>query len=68
MDWENVEGNDVAGYVEAVGAGVTKFKKGDKVSTSVSLRRVLFAHFAFFYMPGCGVLEDVHRNEIWRLC
>ncbi|GAA5882235.1 hypothetical protein JCM16303_002297 [Sporobolomyces ruberrimus] len=32
MDWENVEGNDVAGYVEAVGEGVTKFKKGDKVA------------------------------------
>ncbi|GAA6010111.1 hypothetical protein JCM11491_005872 [Sporobolomyces phaffii] len=32
LDWENVEGNDIAGYVEAVGEGVTKFKKGDKVA------------------------------------
>jgi len=32
MDWESIEGNDVAGHVEAVGEGVTKFKKGDKVA------------------------------------
>ncbi|GAA5892344.1 zinc-binding alcohol dehydrogenase family protein [Sporobolomyces salmoneus] len=31
-DWENIEGNNVAGYVESVGEGVTKFKKGDKVA------------------------------------
>ncbi|GAA5927258.1 zinc-binding alcohol dehydrogenase family protein [Sporobolomyces koalae] len=30
--WENIEGNDIAGHVEAVGEGVTKFKKGDKVA------------------------------------
>ncbi|GAA5994328.1 zinc-binding alcohol dehydrogenase family protein [Rhodotorula paludigena] len=27
-----IEGNDVAGYIEAVGEGVTKYKKGDKVA------------------------------------
>ncbi|GAA6059781.1 hypothetical protein JCM10212_003676 [Sporobolomyces blumeae] len=35
-DWtgkESIEGNDIAGYVEAVGEGVTKFKKGDKVAS-----------------------------------
>ncbi|GAA5831645.1 hypothetical protein JCM3766R1_004964 [Sporobolomyces carnicolor] len=32
MGFENVEGNDVAGYVEAIGDGVTKFKKGDRVA------------------------------------
>ncbi len=31
-DYDRVEGNDVAGYIEAVGEGVTEFKKGDKVS------------------------------------
>lgn len=29
--FEGIEGNDVAGHVEAVGSGVTEFKKGDKV-------------------------------------
>ena len=31
MSFEAVEGNDIAGYVEAVGSDVTDFKKGDKV-------------------------------------
>lgn len=30
--YESVEGNDTAGIVEAVGEGVSDFKKGDKVS------------------------------------
>jgi NADPH:quinone reductase-like Zn-dependent oxidoreductase len=29
---EVIDGNDVAGYIEAVGAGVTEFKKGDKAA------------------------------------
>lgn len=29
--YEAIEGNDVAGYIEQVGEGVTDFKKGDKV-------------------------------------
>lgn len=31
--YATIEGNDVAGVVEAVGEGVTEFKKGDKAST-----------------------------------
>ncbi|TDL15540.1 GroES-like protein [Rickenella mellea] len=31
-DYAAVEGNDVAGYVESVGEGVTEFKKGDRVA------------------------------------
>lgn len=30
--YEGIEGNDVAGYIEAVGSDVKDFKKGDKVS------------------------------------
>ncbi|KAI9034528.1 chaperonin 10-like protein [Hyaloraphidium curvatum] len=30
--YEGIEGNDVAGHIEAVGEGVTEFKKGDKVA------------------------------------
>ncbi|GAA5860524.1 hypothetical protein JCM8547_000330 [Rhodosporidiobolus lusitaniae] len=33
-----VEGNDIAGYVEEVGEGVTKFKKGDKVAAFTKMR------------------------------
>lgn len=31
-DRKSIEGNDVAGNVEALGDGVTDFKRGDKVS------------------------------------
>ncbi|BGP15126.1 hypothetical protein JCM10213_006541 [Rhodosporidiobolus nylandii] len=33
-----VEGNDIAGYVEALGEGVTKFRKGDKVAAFTKMR------------------------------
>ncbi|GAA6042015.1 hypothetical protein JCM8097_009146 [Rhodosporidiobolus ruineniae] len=33
-----VEGNDIAGHVEQVGEGVTKFKKGDKVAAFTKMR------------------------------
>ncbi|KII83718.1 hypothetical protein PLICRDRAFT_702303 [Plicaturopsis crispa FD-325 SS-3] len=32
LGWEGIEGNDVAGYVAAVGEGVTEFKLGDRVA------------------------------------
>ena len=31
LQWQAIEGNDIAGYIEAVGSKVTGFKKGDKV-------------------------------------
>ncbi|TDL25380.1 GroES-like protein [Rickenella mellea] len=31
-DYAAIEGNDVAGYIESVGEGVTEFKKGDRVA------------------------------------
>ncbi|SCV67983.1 BQ2448_104 [Microbotryum intermedium] len=37
-DYGAVEGNDVAGYVEQVGEGVTKFKVGDKVAAFTRMR------------------------------
>ena len=35
-DWQGVEGNDIAGTIEAVGQDVTEFKKGDKVNSTES--------------------------------
>ncbi|CAD6564546.1 MAG: hypothetical protein CYPHOPRED_004058 [Cyphobasidiales sp. Tagirdzhanova-0007] len=32
LQWQAIEGNDIAGYIEAVGSKVTGFKKGDKVA------------------------------------
>lgn len=38
--YEAIEGNDVAGYVEKLGKGVTRFQVGDKVGTAAfELRR-----------------------------
>lgn len=35
--FEGIEGNDVAGYIDAVGSDVKDFKKGDRVSTTTML-------------------------------
>lgn len=35
--YEGVEGNDIAGYISAIGEGVTKFKIGDKVSEFIGI-------------------------------
>lgn len=33
-NYEAIEGNDIAGYVERLGEGVTRFQVGDKVGSS----------------------------------
>jgi NADPH:quinone reductase-like Zn-dependent oxidoreductase len=37
-DYATIEGNDIAGYVEELGEGVTNFEKGDKVASFTKMR------------------------------
>jgi hypothetical protein len=65
--WENVEGNDVAGYVEAVGEGVTKFKKGDKVAAFTKM--ITDQKFGAYaeYTVSCSLAErasNLSRNTL----
>lgn len=39
--FEGIEGNDVAGHIEAVGADVKDLKKGDKVSLTQALHMLV---------------------------
>ncbi|KAI9011569.1 chaperonin 10-like protein [Hyaloraphidium curvatum] len=51
--FEGIEGNDVAGFVEAVGEGVTSYKKGDKVGafTRMSTNNSYGAYQSFSVSP-----------------
>ncbi len=40
--YEGIEGNDIAGYIEAVGADVNDFKKGDRVRFYLQLATETF--------------------------
>lgn len=40
--YEGIEGNDVAGHIEAVGSDVKDLKKGDRVGSATTLSTMVF--------------------------
>lgn len=65
--YEAIEGNDVAGYIAAVGTNVTEFRVGDKVAAfskmGTKLNKVLLTLYSAVIMS----LVFIVAGTVWRL-
>lgn len=71
--WEgHIEGNDVAGYVEAIGDGVSEFNVGDRVGAFTRMRThdkfgaCVFFIIWLFYGVGLRIMGDLGMSPLAR--